>query len=333
MSKLEEDLGSVWGVNRLITPAREQAKRQWQQSVLREGAAPGAQVPIGDVDEMLEAAYRSFEPLYGRAKGFPVRPVVMRTQGGDQPLARLFEHGTKAGGVRATDATRKSTLKWLRNQLTQFDGSSEGLLAMRSKIRTESRAARLLGDAEERAAAELLDNAEDAVTRALESQLPGDALQALQLADSKYGTYKVIENAVAAAKDSPGGFTPSQLSNAVKQSTETGAYARGGGGPLRELASQGRQTFDVRSPLTGQRAATYMLGGAGLYANPQLALPAAGALVGAVGTRTGRRLAAGTTSAQQRLAEALKRVNRLPPAARNVSERYGRAVVASQSNE
>lgn len=333
LNKLEEDIASVPVANRFITPVREQARRQWQQTVLREGAAPGAQIPTADVDEMLEAAYRSFEPLYARAKGFPVRPVVMRTAGGDQPLGRLFEQATKAGSVRATDATRKSTLKWLRNQLTQFDGSSEGLLAMRSKIRTESRAARLLGDADDRAAAQLLDNAESAVTHALESQLPDEALQALRLADSKYGTYKVIENAVAAAKDAPGGFTPSQLSNAVKQATETGAYARGAGGPLRELASQGRQTFDVRSPLTGQRVATYMAGGAGLYANPQVALPAAGAFIGMVGTRTGRRLAAGTTSAQRRLAEALRRVDRLPQPTRNVSERYARAALASQTNE
>jgi hypothetical protein len=76
-----------------------------------------------------------------------------------------------------------------------------------------------------------------------------------------------------------------------------------------------------------------MAGGAGLYANPQIALPAAATFLGMVGTRTGRRLAAGTTAAQQRLADALKRVERLPQAARNVGERYARAMVAAQSNE
>lgn len=333
MAHIEESAESVPFIGPAIRGAREQARTQFQQAVVRKGAAPGAEIPAGDVHEMLDAAYRSFEPLYNEAKGFPVVPAVMRTQGGNVPLTQLFRQAAGSKGVRATDETRRSVGRWLSNLLTQFDGTSDGLIAMRSQIRAEARRARLSSSAEERAAADLLDNAERAVTQVLESQLPREALQALRLADSKYGTYKVIEDAVAAAKDAPGGFTSHQLSTAIRSATDKSAYARGAGGPLRELATAGREVFDVRSPPTGQRLLTVGLPLGAIAAKPVVGIPVTAGMLGLTATRTGRRLAAGTTAPQRRLAESLLNLENLPQPARVLPGLYARSLLAAATNE
>jgi hypothetical protein len=178
--------------------------------------------------------------------------------------------------------------------------TSDALLDLRSAIRAEGRAAASKGDD---AAAGLLGNAEREVTNVLESQLPPDAMTALRTADSKYGQYKILEDAVARSRDMPGGFTPAKLSEAVagaNRGVGKGAYARGGGGPLRELSEAGTATMNVRSPATGARLAAIGIPTAAASAEPMLAGAIGGSMLGLVGTQTGRRLAAGQTLAQQR---------------------------------
>ena len=75
------------------------------------------------------------------------------------------------------------------------------------------------------------------------------------MTDAQYRQYKLVEDAISRSGDQPGGFTPAQLSAAVRAATPKAAYGRGAGGPLRELAAAGRQTMDQRSPPTGQRLA------------------------------------------------------------------------------
>jgi hypothetical protein len=142
---------------------------------------------------------------------------------------------------------------------------ADALLEARSNIRTEI--AKRMRSGDETGAA-LLRNAEEALSARLEAELPADAAAALRAADSHYGRYKVVEDAVRSAGDQPGGFTPSQLSNAVRRgSTSKGAYARGAGGPLRELAAAGRATLDQKSPPTGARLRTIPFAAVSAIAN------------------------------------------------------------------
>jgi hypothetical protein len=327
-NQMEESWQSVPLVGPVIKGARDNAQNSFQRAATQAAAAPGARIAQGPADEMLDAAYKSFAPLYDQARGFPLYPGTLRTQGGDVALATF---GGKPGalrraaldrGVRADDATRKSVGQWLENQLTQLPGkgrgqvSSDDLLDLRSAIRTEARKAATKGDD---AAADLLKNGERAITESLESQLPADALQALRTADSRYGIYKTLEDAVARSKDMPGGFTPSKLSEAVAGANRglgKGSYARGGGGPLRDLSEAGTATMNVRSPPTGQRLAAIGLPLAASGAAPGVAVPAGAALLGMVGTQTGRRAAAGQLPAQK-LAQALEEA-----AKRGVAEPY-----------
>lgn len=69
-----------------------------------------------------------------------------------------------------------------------------------------------------------------------------DALGALNTADSNYGNYKIIESAVAKAKDNLAGLTPQKLSQAVYDAVPDGAYARGAGGDLRDLTKPERKS-------------------------------------------------------------------------------------------
>ncbi len=342
LNQMEEAWQSVPLVGPVIRGARENAQNSFQRVASEIAAAPGTRIAQGPADDMLAAAYKSFEPLYDQAKGFPVYPGALRTAGGNVPLASFgknagsLRRGAMDRGIRADDATRKSVASWLENQLTRVSGrghaqtSSDALLDLRSTIRAEARAAASKGDD---AAANLLRNGEKAVTDALESQLPPDALQALRTADSRYGIYKTLEDAVARAKDMPGGFTPAKLSEAVAAANRgmgKGSYARGGGGPLRDLAEAGTATMNVRSPPTGARLAAIGIPIAAGGAAPAAAVPIGAALTSLVGTQTGRRLAAGQTLAQQRaqrLVEAMTR--QLPSGSLPLASEYAqRALVA-----
>lgn len=166
---------------------------------------------------------------------------------------------------------RDEVRRFLKNQLTVLredavDGTvnSNALTKMRSNIRKEIR--RKSEDAD---AVNLLESAEDQVTDVIESSLPQSARDALRAADSQYRKFKVVEDAVYQSKDQPDGFTPHQLSTAIRKGEEKGRYTQGGGGDLRDLAANAREVFDMRIPPT---AARMLALGPGKYIFPPLAL-------------------------------------------------------------
>jgi hypothetical protein len=275
--------------------------------VRRQALPPGA--PSGAAHDV-ESLYQSFGPAYDNAKGFPVRPAIVRTAGGDVPLASFprtqgaFEQAANNPSVRAGGDARAQVHSWLQDALTSLPGkgkrgiiASEDLTQLRSRIRAEIRAAsKGVGDGSVR----LLQQAEKSVTDALESQLPADAASILRATDAKYAQYKIVEDAAGRAGDKPGGITPYNLTQAVKAGTDRGAFARGGGGPLRKLASSGRQVFDNRTPVTGARAITAAPLGYLAYTHPAVGIPAAVAATLGVATKTGRKIVGGNTAAQRK---------------------------------
>lgn len=318
--QLEEAATNVWGVGPLIQDAREAAMGDWRKAARAAALPPGARRETANGS--LESVYQAYEPAYDVAKGFPTAPRIMRTAGGDTPLASFpqvrgaFEAAARDPNIRADDATRRAAHKWLQNKLTQLPGKgrtgtvdSADLLKLRSELRAEIRDAGK-GQSPDMATVAILSQAERSITDALESQLPRSATDALRATDMQYAQYKILEDAVRRSGDQISGTTPSQLSAAVKAATPAGEYARGGGGPLRRLAASGKQVFDVRTPPTGARLAT--LGtAAGLgMALPQVGIPVAAAGLLAATTKSGRKMLAGGTKAQraaQRYAAALRR--------------------------
>lgn len=326
----EEAAQSLPFVGAAIARARNNALKGYQRVVVGEGAAPGAQIAGNDAHDMLASAYNSFQPLYDQAKGFKIvskagSPVIMKT-GADVPLTKAFQQAVTDKGVMASDPERRMVKDFLANEATRFNGTSDSLIDMRSNIRAQIRQLRLDGKTPQ---ADLLKNAETGITQVLESQLPKDARSALQTADSKYGTYKVLEDAVARSKDRPSGMTATNLSEAVKSATPQGVYARGGGGPLRDLARAGKEVFDVRSPPTGARVETMLPAAAAAYSHPLLAAPLALARLGLTVTRPGRMLAAGEAPIQKAIASKIAATQLAHPRLLPSVGRLGRAALGA----
>lgn len=322
MNQFEQAGESVPGVKQIVIPARHAAEDQYQALVIQRGAAPGSPPirPSENIHDMLQQAYDSYAPLYQQAHGYPVAPSIVRTAGGDIPLSTSFQQASKAPGV--PKSLQNSENAWLQDRLTQLpkNPQSEDLLQLRSDIRQRARNANLKTDTDSGHIANINSRAEQSVSAALNSQLPPEPLRALATADSNYGNYKVIENAVAKSKDNVAGLTPQKLSQSIYDSAADPAYARGGGGPLRDLAQAGTQVFQTVAPPNGSRVATLALGGAGAL-HPTVGLPVAAGMLGLTGTQTGRRLAAGVTAPQQatqRLIAALN--NRIPQPVQNVGQ-------------
>lgn len=312
IGQLEEAATNVWGIGPMISRAREGAKQEWQRAARRKALPPG--VKPSEANGSIESVYAQYEPAYDKAKGFPLRPAVMREAGGDLPLASFpqvrgtFKQAAYDQSVFADDTTRKAVDGWLQNKLTALPGAGRGpdpidsadLLKLRSEIRDQIRKLRS-GRTPNEAAADLFGNAEKSVTEVLESQLPTATTRGLQATDAQYAQYKILEDALRRAGDQAGGLTPSQLSAAVKQATPAGAYARGAGGPLRKLAASGKSVFDQRTPPTGARLATLATAVGLGAAFPKLMLPVAGGVVLGSSTKVGRRVLGGVTKPQQKL--------------------------------
>jgi len=306
IGQIEEAATNAPFLGPAIQRAREASQQDWQRAVLNRGAAPGARRP-GSLDE----AYGSYGPAYDQAKGFPTEPKIMRTAGGDTPLATFpqtrgaFEAAARDPNVMADVGKRKQVNSWLQNKLSQLPGAGRGaqpmdsadLLKLRSDIRDQIRTAGK-GAQPDDAQVAILKNAEKAITDALESQLPRQATDALRSTDRAYSQYKIVEDATRRAGDQSQGMTPSQLSASVRAATPNSAYARGAGGPLRKLASSGKEVFDARTPPTGARLAT--LGGLGWLIGAPAAATVAGAAAAAAMTKGGRKVMAGGTKAQQK---------------------------------
>lgn len=303
-NQFEQAIEHVPVVGQLVQGARENAEHQYQRAVFQAAAAPGA-APIkasSNIHDMLQQAYDSYEPLYSPAKGHPVDPGdvgALRTglsSVGAQP-------GTSVAGQQAGQS-------FVDNELTRLpqNPTSTDLLTMRSNLRQAARKAKLATDSVAQDKATVYDAAEQQVTDALRLNLPQHAQQALDAADSNYGNYKIVENAVAQSKDNIAGLTPQKLSQAVYNATADPAYARGAGGPLRDLAKAGTETFQGVVPYNGAVMAPLLAGGLAAHAAPVPAIIGGTGALGLSLTDTGRSLAAGATPPQQaaqRLTQAL----------------------------
>jgi hypothetical protein len=282
--QIEEAMMAIPGLGPRIKAARERGWTQTQNLIAQEAAPPGFTMqPRQDPQAMFRDLIDAYNKAYEVGRGFPVRPVIMRTQGNDVPLSQALKVAPSAPG---DDASRKYANSFLANELSAIRGrqlSSEDLFALRSRIRAEVRDLRKNKNAPFKAA-DMLENAEGRITEALESQLPPDVMRQIRAIDSKYGNFKVVEGALFRAGDRPEGFTPAQFSQEVRQGAQSRMGYAAGGGRMRDIASAGREVFENRQPQTGRMVATLApVVGAGGAAATMGGLPgalAAGAFTG-----------------------------------------------------
>jgi len=337
INQLEESLQSVPLAGSVIRGARENAEQQFNRAAIQEGAM----APLGSAAKtasgQLDDAFQSFGPAYAKGEGFPVGPKIVNQNSPDVSIDTALAGLAKRARAGLVPKERINETRVLRDQLGEIvqaarrkgGMTSDDLLSFRSTVRSGKRDFSGPG-AKEAAMRALYDDADGIITKSLDSQLPPDAMGAVRAADTKYGTYKTLESAVSKARDRPGGFTGTMLSQAVKENTPEGVYARGGGGPLRDFASAASNTFEVRAPATGARLGVLGAGALGMFAEPTFGIPIAGGLLATVGTQTGRALAAGQTGIQKKLAAALAKPKaKLTPADRDLIARYARGLLVS----
>lgn len=293
MGMLEESMMGVPVIGPRVAKARQQGWRETQAVIAQEAAPPGVKVtPKDDVHEMFDDIYKAYTPAYDVAKGFPVSPVIM-TSGANRSLYTDLPIGKSAV---ADSASRNYVNKFIDNQLSYLRSkgakmTSDDLLQVRSNIRDEVR--KLSGNQNAPfKAADLLESAEKKVTDALVSQLPPDAISALNAVDAKYGNLKIFEKAIKSAKDRPEGFTPAQFSQAVQQSVESNAKYAAGGGRMRDISSAAADVFTNRQPMTGRQLPGQIAG----TVTGALTYPLYGE---AKASQLARQLAGGSTPVQQ----------------------------------
>lgn len=324
LNQLEEVAQAVPVAGKWFSRARERGYHQFQARVAQEVAPPGMTVkPSGDIHRIVDDIATGYDNAYTVAKGFPVRPIFLNTNGPNVPLLKMFENSAKAASTRASPEESKVMAKFLRDEIGRVKGGitkSDNLLEIRSNIRRAMRE-ELPSSAKFR----ILKLAEKDVTRTLESQLPSGPMKALRATDTQYAKFKIFEDAVARAKDQTGSFTPAQLSQAVRQATRTSEYAKGGG-LLRERAQDAVDIFQAKQPLTGRQVVTAGPVIAAAAQNPvTVGVPLGLGTAFLYGTPYGNALAAGRTGLQQGM-RAFERETRrkVPKLAREAAAFYGR---------
>lgn len=307
-NRIEQALQSAPVVGDSVTAAIETPQVQFGQAMI-EGALPPGAVPGArkELSGMLDDAYKQYDTAYDQFEGFYARPDTgPRIKAG-------FNRAVEDKGQAVSQDSRDTAKSFIDNQLTKIRGKdimSEDLFSMRSALRKEGGR---LKKAQKHDESFLIGQAEQAITEQIENILPIDLVKLNRAVDTQYGKYKIIEDALASAKDRKYP-TPSQWSSAVKRAESSkGAYARGGG-RLRPEVQAANEVFKTVSPATGARVAT--LGGLGALGATALGAaglndPMSAAYIGMplallAGSRGGRKFAAGQLPSQKTIEKYVK---------------------------
>lgn len=355
VNRVEQAFTSLPLVGGMIANARNRAPQQFARSFLEDATAPGQALTTAktDFNGLVADAQAGFDRAYDQtlragAPGgrFSVEPGI--AQGGSpgysvtQPLSDVFQQIADTPRLGLTASQRQAMGEQLQEKLAetfavakQSGGmTADDLQNLRSDLRAAARDVSPIDNAS-RAQRGFWNDAQQAVTQALESQLPTDTVQALRAIDSQYGKFAIARRAAVLAKDQPGGPTPAQLGQAVKEATAPNAYAAGGGFN-RDAAKAARGVFQATVPHTGLTGigtvmpVVHAAEGAGalaLGAHNPLALAGLAAGLGAVGgayTAPGLRALAGQTGWQRYLQG---RLGAVPPAIQEALSRYGRTAL------
>ena len=335
-----------------IANARAGSAQQYTRGMLEDAVAPGSTLtsaPHADFNDLVADAQRGFDQAYdttlrSSAGGIPVAPRILNpTQPSVYvPLTKAFQQLTDQPRLGLTATQRQAMGDQLQEKLAETVAvakrsggmTADDLQGLRSDLRDAMRDVSPTDNAS-RAQKAFWQDAQGSVTQALNSQLPAKTAQALQSIDQQYGKFAIVRRAAVLAKDQPGGPTPAQFTQAIREATPPNAYAAGGGWN-RDVSKAARSVFQSTIPATGATGAGVIapvmhgLEGAGalfLGAHNPLALGGAVAGLGGIAgayTRPGLRMLAGQTGWQQGAQRAL---GAIPADAREALSRYGRAAL------
>ena len=351
LAMVEEVLQGVPVIGTRIRNARQQGWAQTQNLIAKEAAPPGyTPQPRNDANVMFRDLMEAYDNAYEVGKGYPMLPVIRPDKGPDVPLTKALQVSRGAVG---TDEGRAYAASFINNELSglnrliaerQKSGKnllSEDLFEIRSRFRDEIRKLKKMGNAPV-GADDILQNAEQKITAALDSQLPSGVKNQIRAIDAKYGNFKVLQDAIDRSVDSPEGFTPASFSRAVRANEPSRMSYAAGGGRMRDISKAGADVFQPRQPMTGRQLGGLLTmgaatGGSGAFAPVATGLAlGAGSLPyfpGAIG-KTARAVTRGETQVQQAIRQAERAVRRtLTPKERESIVRFLQTAGVAAQNE
>ncbi len=250
----------------------------------------GQAVPEGaGFDDMLRTANKKLGDKYDQVRA---QASGVKAGGGNQ-LQQEWQQAVKSPSLLVSPEARSASGRWLAGQLDalKIRGggiTAEDLLTIRSRIRDEVRKAHKNGQGAAMERAEVLDLAEDAITKQVNAALPKHAQQLLQETDALYARYKPLEQAGFQAAARAGGEpTVGQLVGALKQNAGQSRWAGRGAGRNQQFLEDVRDAAETTLRPTGASLPSTVVAG-GL-------LP----LIGLGMTKAGKRLYSGRTAAQR----------------------------------
>ncbi len=258
------------------------------------GTAPAAGAGfddmVRDVNKHLSGKYDDVRAAAGGVKA-----------GGGNQLQQEWAQAVNSPQLLVSPEARQASGRWLAGQLDalKIKGNNgitaEDLLHIRSRIRDEVRKAHKSGQGAALERAEVLDLAEDAITKQVNAALPAPAQKLLQETDALYAKYKPLEQAGFAAAARAGGEpTVGQLVGALKQQAGQSRWSGRGQGRNQQFLEDIRDASETTLRPTGAALPWMAAGGA------------MAPLVGLGMTKTGKRLYSGRTAAQRAAQRAAK---------------------------
>jgi hypothetical protein len=333
-------LGGAWGhVEDTLRPAipgletlRDNPKRDFAHNMIADAAAPaysdGKQLmPAATISDAarkagmrpaFNEALDSYDPLYGSVRSYPWEPRMANLTGNDPRVIDQMAAEAASRGTGVTDAARRKATQVVQDIHSGYPKGSpirlpESLMTagdaldLRSAVRTAARNLPSDPNASGYGAQPLVRNASSAVTRSLENQLPGEAINTLRAGDRGYRDLMNVQGAIDNTGAGADWFTPAQYLRAAENNTTPRQRVTGRGlDPNIDAANHAAELFR-EDPKTGyaqaKLAALAGKGAVGLgLIGSHLAVPAAAAVTAplALGyTPWGRAAIAGMTGPQR----------------------------------
>lgn len=266
--------------------AQARVMDQWQNGVINKAMEPLGVTIEGTGVDAIQAAQKSLDDAYEAA-----RDVMPEIQVKGSTLAQDMAEGIAESAARGLDEgvmrSVKSTYKDLIAPMLKKDKiSTSDFQRIESKL--NSRIAEANKNGKMDLATEYRQFLQ--ILREQAAKQSPEYAAKVQKANEAYAMFADVEIAAGRAGGDAGTFTPAQLQSAVKQGSSRRSKARGGEGPVADLAKAGVSEL---SPVVGnsgsaERAAQVAAGAGGYAIDPMIA---GGMLASQLGsTRAGQAL-------------------------------------------
>jgi hypothetical protein len=266
--------------------AQNRVSEQWQNGVINEAMKPLGVKIEGTGVEAIQQAQRALDDAYDAARD--VMPDV-QVSGTDlaKDMAEQLAESASSGLDEGVRSSVQSTYKQLIAPALKKDKISTSELQ-----RIESKLNERIAKANKNGKTDLSTEYRQflQILREQAAKQSPEYAAKVRKANEAYARFADVEVAAGRAGGDAGTFSPAQLQSAINQGTSRRVKARGGDGPIADLAKAGKSQL---SPVTGnsgsvERGAQLAVAGSGSLVDPTFGAGMLASLLGS--TRAGQAL-------------------------------------------